>query len=238
MPAEEQHEQMRRPRIMVSITSAQREKLLKKTFDALQIPIFYQCRALGTAPSEILDILGMRESVRLITISFLPRFRVQTVFNKMENELSVKRRGCGIVFTVPITGIQTPIFSMLNEESKEKLEKRIEGDEIKMKDTCRYTLIWISVTAGYGDDVVETARAIGAGGSTMLKGKRCGSEYAAEYLGITLQAEQDFILIVIPKEKKKEVMRTIGERYGLNTPAHGLIVSMPIDEIMGLRPEQ
>ena len=84
----------------------------------------------------------------------------------------------------------------------------------------------------------ETAREIGVGGSTMLKGKRCGSEYAAEYLGITLQAEQDFVLIVIPKEKKADIMRTIGERYGLITDAHGLVIAMPIDDIIGLRPEQ
>ena len=225
MPDETQH----RPRILISITSTQSEKLLKKCFDALRIPIFYQCRAQGTAPSEILDILGMRESARLITVSFLPRFSVPAVFEAMENELSVKRRGGGIVFTVPVTGIQTPIFSMLNEEAKEKIEKRIEGDEAKMKDTNKYTLIWISVTAGYGDDVVETAREIGVGGSTMLKGKRCGSEYAAE---------QDFVLIVIPKEKKADIMRTIGERYGLNTDAHGLVIAMPIDDIIGLRPEQ
>lgn len=53
-------ETQRRPRILISITSTQSEKLLKKCFDALHIPIFYQCRAQGTAPSEILDILGMR----------------------------------------------------------------------------------------------------------------------------------------------------------------------------------
>ena len=125
MPDETQH----RPRILISITSTQSEKLLKKCFDALRIPIFYQCRAQGTAPSEILDILGMRESARLITVSFLPRFSVPAVFEAMENELSVKRRGGGIVFTVPVTGIQTPIFSMLNEEAKEKnrTEGRAEG---------------------------------------------------------------------------------------------------------------
>ena len=48
-------ETQRRPRILISITSTQSEKLLKKCFDALRIPIFYQCRAQGTAPSEILE---------------------------------------------------------------------------------------------------------------------------------------------------------------------------------------
>ena len=87
-------ETQRRPRILISITSTQSEKLLKKCFDALRIPIFYQCRAQGTAPSEILDILGMRESARLITVSFLPRFSVPAVFEAMENEAAASYSRC------------------------------------------------------------------------------------------------------------------------------------------------
>lgn len=127
MPDETQH----RPRILITITSTQSEKLLKSVLMRCVSLFSISAGAQGTAPSEILDILGMRESARLITVSFLPRFSVPAVFEAMENELSVKRRGGGIVFTVPVTGIQTPIFSMLNEEAKEKIEKRIEGDEAK-----------------------------------------------------------------------------------------------------------
>ena len=103
-----------------------------------------------------------------------------------------------------------------------------------MKETSNYTALWISVAGGYGDDVVEAARSAGAKGGTMIKGKRCGAESAAQYLGIPMQAEQDFVMIVIPKDKKAEVMAAISDKCGLKTEAHGVVMSMPVDDVMGL----
>lgn len=46
------------PRLVVFITRMEDEKKLEEVFDALHIPIFYQCRGKGTAPSEMLDIFA------------------------------------------------------------------------------------------------------------------------------------------------------------------------------------
>lgn len=229
-----QEKNLIQPRMMIAVTHAETEKKLKKTLDLLHISIYYQCRGQGTAPSEIMDILGMRGSGRLITFSFLPKFRVDEVFRQMEAQLSIKRKGGGIAVTIPVTGMQSPILSMLNDETKEIVRKRIEGDEDKVKETSNYTALWISVAGGYGDDVVEAARSAGAKGGTMIKGKRCGTESAAQYLGIPMQAEQDFVMIVIPKDKKAEVMAAISDKCGLKTEAHGVVMSMPVDDVMGL----
>lgn len=92
----------------------------------------------------------------------------------MEAQLSIKRKGGGIAVTIPVTGMQSPILSMLSDETKEIVRKRIEGDEDKVKETSNYTALWISVAGGYGDDVVEAARSAGAKGGTMIKGNDAG----------------------------------------------------------------
>ena len=222
------------PRMLIAITHIDTERKLKKTLESLRIPIYYQCRGQGTAPSEIMDILGMRGSIRLITMSFLPKFRVEEVFRQMEEQLSIKRRGGGIAVTIPVTGMQSPILSMLNDTAKEMVKNRIEGDENKVKETSQYAALWVSVAGGYGDDVVEAARTAGATGGTMMKGKRRGAEPIVQYLGIPMQAEQDFVMMVVPKEKKAAVMTAISEKCGLKTEAHGVVLSMPVDDIMGL----
>ena len=152
----------------------------------------------------------------------------------MEEQLSIKRRGGGIAVTIPVTGMQSPILSMLNDTAKEMVKNRIEGDENKVKETSQYAALWVSVAGGYGDDVVEAARTAGATGGTMMKGKRCGAEPIVQYLGIPMQAEQDFVMMVVPKEKKAAVMTAISEKCGLKTEAHGVVLSMPVDDIMGL----
>ncbi len=41
-------------------------------------------------------------------------------------------------------------------------------------------------------------------------------------------------MIVVPKEKRTEIMTAISKNHGVTTPAHGLALSLPVDAIMGL----
>ena len=40
--------------------------------------------------------------------------------------------------------------------------------------------------------------------------------------------------MVVPKEKKAEIMAAISRVCGLKTPAHGIVISIPVDEVMGI----
>ena len=68
----------------------------------------------------------------------------------------------------------------------------------------------------------------------MLRGRRRNSEHVSQMLGISLQDEQDFVMIVAPREEKSRIMAAICEACGLHTPAHGTVVSLPVDEAIGL----
>ena len=67
----------------------------------------------------------------------------------------------------------------------------------------------------------------------MVHGRRIAGN-AGPYLGIDGPEEQDFVMIVVPEEKKTAVMQAITASCGLNSPAHGVILSIPVDEVMGL----
>ena len=130
------------------------------------------------------------------------------------------------------------MFHMLNDESRANVEKQIEerikGDMAEIHEKSGYNVIWVSVAAGYSDQVVDTARMAGARGGTILRGRRRNSEQVSQHFGISIQDEQDFVMIVVPREKKKEIMSAICRSCGLNTPAHGTVFSLPVDEAIGL----
>ena len=71
-------------------------------------------------------------------------------------------------------------------------------------------------------------------GGTILKGRRQNSERISRKLGISMQEEEEFVVIVTPREKKAAVMNAISDACGLRTDAHGIIVSLPVDEVIGL----
>ena len=215
------------------------EKRLEGIFDSMHIPICYQCRGQGTAPSEIMDIFGLGGTTRLITIGLLPKFAVKELFEKTERQFSFHQRGSGIVITIPITGLQSPLFRMLNDESgsnieEKRIKERIKGDMAEIHEKSKYNVIWVSVASGYCDEVIDTARDAGAKGGTILKGKRRNSEQVSRHFGIPIQDEQDFVMIVVPREKKSEIMSAICSSCGLNTPAHGTVLSLPVDDAIGL----
>ncbi len=226
------------PRMFVMVTRVEEEKKLEKIFESMQVPICYQCRGQGTANSEILDIFGFGGTNRLITMGFLPKFAVGELFQKVGQQLAFHQKGGGIGITIPITGLQTPLFHMLNEESRTAMEKqikeRIERDMAELQESSGYNVIWVSVAAGYSDEVFEAAKTAGAKGGTILRGRRRNSQHTSQHFGIPLQEEQDFVMIVVPREIKGQVMNAICSSCGLHTPVHGTVLSLPVDEAFGL----
>ena len=60
------------------------------------------------------------------------------------------------------------------------------------------------------------------------------ADSAASFRGADFGEERETVLIIIENEKKLEVMRAITDACGIPTDAKGVVVSMPIDNIMGL----
>lgn len=233
-----QEGKMLSPRMVVFITCVEDEKKLEKVFHSLHIPMFYQCQGKGTAPSELLDIFGLSGSTRLVTMGIMPRVKVRKVFEEAERHLPLRRRGGGIAITIPVTGLQSLVLQTLSEEERtaavQKIEEKVEGDMAEMQKTSKYTAIWAAVGTGYGSDVVDAAREAGAKGGTILKGRRQNSEAIAQRFGFLQQDGQEIVFIVVPREKKAAIMSAISSSCGLKSQAHGIVVSLPIDEVMGL----
>ena len=225
------------PRMVILITKEEDKKKLEDLFDQLHVPIYYQARGKGAAPSEILDIFGLSGSTRLLTVGILPKFMIGKLIKAAEGRLAFHKKGGGIALTVPLVGMQHSIFQALNDEAKEalkqKIHERTEQDmaEVKKQD---YAVIWVSVASGYSDEVIDAARNAGAKGGTVLRGRQRNSERMRESFGISTQEERDFVMMVVPREKKGEMMAAIGKACGLSTEAHGVILALPVDEVFGL----
>lgn len=226
----EQKNQQIVPRVVITITREEDEKRLTEVFDSMNVPISFQLRGKGTAPSEMMDIFGLRGTTRVITFALLAQAQAASLFEVMRNQLFFHQKGGGIAITVPIIGLQSHILQMIGGDPDETMK----GDEREMKEKPEYTLICVSVSNGYSDDVIDAARDAGAKGGTVIKGRRRGSERVSQHFGISIQEEQEFVMIVVPREKKSEIMSAITGVCGLGTQAHGVVLSVPVEDVMGL----
>lgn len=219
--------------LLIIVDSNIREKLSEFLSDK-QVPIYMQMHGMGTAKSEFLSMSGLGDIHKAITLCFVPRSRTQILLAEMNQALKLHKRGTGIAISIPMTGMQGWLYKLLDSQTVENDEEDVERDVKKMNDAITHALILVSINLGYSDDVMNTARAAGATGGTVLKGLRCSPEKAAKVFSITIQEEQEIVAIVAPKEKKVDIMTAISSEHGLNSPAHGVALSLPVDAIMGL----
>ena len=80
----------------------------------------------------------------------------------------------------------------------------------------------------------DRSGAAGARGGTVSKARAGTSAHSSQYFGTSLQEEQECVVITVPREKKYEIMSAITTSCGLKTPAHGMVISLPVDDVMGL----
>ena len=221
-------------RMVMIITDTEAEKKMNRLMTETGLPVCFRCRAQGTAKTEILDICGLQGRARMITAVIVPRRMVNRLYDRLEELIQIGRRGKGVAVSVPVTSVQESMMKLLNEEALGKMKELIERDEQKMKSESKISMIIVSVAEGYSDAVIDAASKAGAKGGSVLRGRKRGSEAMVQFLGISMQEEQEFVMIVVPREKKCEIMSAITTSCGLKTPAHGMVISLPVDDVMGL----
>lgn len=219
-------------RILVTITAPKLAKKAEKLLTASEVPVHYVLNGMGTAPSEMLDILGLGTPDKSIIITALPKSFSDDMMRKMYRELRFGTPGSGIAFTLPIGASTNHVVRMIEDLdcTENKAERK---EESSMKDV-KYVMIAAIVNHGFSEEVMEAARNAGAGGGTVVHGRSSGAKNMLSAWGLGVQEEREVVLIIAKVDEKTEIMQEISSKCGINSEAKGLIVSLPIDGVIGL----
>ncbi len=215
------------PRLVFTITNAGNEKKVKEAFEMSGMTMAFTCHGQGTAPSAIMDLFGLSGREKIINSGFISKNDTKLLFASLDEKLSFSQKGHGIAFTIALTGMQKKILDSINNTSEK-------GDDSEMNEQTPYTAILAAVAGGFSEEVVEAARSAGARGGTVIKGIREAAKDISESLGIPQLEDQEFVLILVPADTKKDVMNAITSKCGINTAAHGVVSALPLDEVYGL----
>ncbi len=231
MEASEKHISFR---VLMLITSPKLADKATKLYHEGSVPIHYRLNGLGTATSEMLDLLGIGSSDKGILLSIMPKTFADKMLLRLHTELRLDVSGNGLGFTLPLSGANNHILRMIQQHSDNNMEAPLRKEENIMSDEMKNTLIAVVANRGYSEEVMTAARAAGAGGGTILHSRRMGDEQAMSFWGLSLQEEKEMILIVANSENKMPIMQAISEKCGMRSEAQGIVLSMPIDTVIGL----
>lgn len=98
----------------------------------------------------------------------------------------------------------------------------------------KFELIVAIINRGFSELVMDSARASGATGGTILNARGTVVEQAQKIMGISIQPEKEVVLILTQKEQRNEIMTGICKTAGLNTAGKGIIFSLPVDDVLGI----
>ncbi|MBQ7916218.1 MAG: transposase [Firmicutes bacterium] len=216
-------------RSLTLITSPKLAEKATEIFLENEIPIHYTFNGQGTASSEMMDILGLGSPDKTILTCNLPKTFADKMLKRLNKSLKLGAVNSGIAYTQPISGANSLIVRMLEPLSEESERK----EDIIMNE-MKYALISVVVNQGYSEQVMTVARAAGARGGTVVHSRRVGNKETVGFWGLSIQEEKEMIYIVASVDSKLDIMKAIGEKFGMHSDAKGVVVSMPIDNVIGI----
>lgn len=215
-------------KLIVTIAERGRGNALAKLYAEQNVLYSYQCMGRGTASSDLLDVLGVGTAEKDILISYAAREDAERLLCKLDNEIQGDSYGNGIVFDMPLTGLNSLIATVLLNSPN----SGIGGTEMERK--TDHSLILIAVNQGHTDEVMDTAREAGARGGTVIRARWAGAEETSQFYGISVQSEKEIIAIVASGEKRNAIMEMVNKKHGLKTKAGAVVCSVGIDHSVRL----
>ena len=184
----------------------------------------------GTAKDSVLDLLDIEKTDKVMIEAMVKDEDLKAIENSLIEELNIYTPGNGIAVFIPVDGLggayaKTRLLGEveLNKE-KEKVEEKKENS----------VLIITICDMGNSDIVMEAARQGGATGGTVVRAQGTGAEIA-KFFGVSISEEKEMVYIVAKKDNRDAIMYSIMEKAGKDTDAHGIVFSLPIDKVVGIR---
>ena len=215
--------------VLTLITTPKLADIASEIFLENLLPIHYRFNAQGTASSEIMDMLGLGSTDKCALVTVIAKEKSREILYNLQSQLRMHDVNSGIAFTLNLNGATNMILQLLMNSLTEADRK----DEIIMSDT-KHVLIATVVNRGYSSDVMEVARKMGAKGGTVIHSRAVESEETRGFWGTSVQEEKEIVIIISEIEQKVSIMQSISENCGMHSDAKGIVMSMPIDTVVGM----
>ena len=216
--------------MMVTITSRNLTRKFLNFYEEHGLEVAFISLGKGTASSEILDYFGLDSSEKSIIFHIITDEKWKEVKRELRRKINIDIPGIGIAFLGPLSSIGgAKALNFLKSG-----QNFVKGEESVLKDT-KYELLTVIANQGYSDLIMDAARKVHAAGGTVIHARGTGSHLAEKFMGVTIVPEKEMVFIVVRRDQKNDVMRSIMEEAGTGTKAGAICFSLPVTDTAGMR---
>ena len=217
-------------RLMISIVRRDQGEAYLEFYREHQILTVFASLCNGTASKSMLDYLGVEKTEKVMLQSVVAAGGVRRLMRRLVERLGIDMPGNGIAISIPVSsvgGARSMNYLTAGQE--------LTTDEVKKVSEIPYALIIAITEKGTTDMIMDAARSAGARGGTVINAKGTGADFTARFFGVSIAAEKELVYIVAKKREKGAIMQAIMDQAGMDSDAHAVVFSLPVDNIVGLR---
>ncbi len=197
------------------------------------VAVIYSSACNGTTHEKNLALWGIEKNDKTLLLSFMTKDVLQGVLKGLAQEMKIDLPDRGIAVAIPLSGIGgAKALEYFSAGQNTNNEDNTQKEEINMQ-TAQELIISI-YEKGYTDLVMDAAREAGAAGGTTIRAKGTGAG-AEKFFGLSLAEEKEILLIVASNTNKKDIMKAIMQKAGMDSKAHALVFSLPVTDSAGFR---
>lgn len=177
----------------------------------------------STDDRKILRMLEMQEIRKEIVLMLTEQSHVNNIVNHLKETYDFEKSKKCFLFTMPI---ESAYGLHKQEEPEEK-----NGGGIKK---AMYKAIFTIVDRGKAELVLDTAKAAGSTGGTIINGRGSADE-ESKLFNFPIEPEKEIVMIIADDEKTQAIVKQIREDLNIESPGAGIIFVLNVDNIYGLQ---
>ena len=186
-----------------------------------------QTMGFGTAPSEMMDLLGLGSNDKDVILSLAPKHAVAALEAILRENLGSSRYR-GLMMELKLSAINRLTAEMISRTTPQKQIHKGE-DEEEMRNEYQHQLILISVNQGCTDQVMHTARGAGAMGGTIIRSRLTEAGIMAQFGIQDVMEEREIIMILAASNIATNIMDAVNKEHGIRSEANGIIFALPVE---------
>lgn len=170
-------------------------------------------RGRETSENGLVQLLGFGDVTKDITYNIVASSDAMTVIDAINKVTEYKKKKFGILFSMDVGE-----FFKAGTNCGCSAEK---GE--KAMSESNYQMINVIVNKGYAEDAMSAARKAGAGGGTIINARGTAKEGDEKFFGTEIVPEKDMLIILVPSEKKDDIVKAIMDLKCFQKPGTGIV---------------
>ena len=170
-------------------------------------------RGRETSENGLVQLLGFGDVTKDITYKIVASSDAMTVIDAINKVTEYKKKKFGILFSMDVGE-----FFKAGTNCGCSAEK---GE--KTMSESNYQMINVIVNKGYAEDAMSAARKAGAGGGTIINARGTAKEGDEKFFGTEIVPEKDMLIILVPSEKKDDIVKAIMDLKCFQKPGTGIV---------------